>query len=420
MATNYIQPQPNMLGKFTEGLQAGQALTSVRQGREAEEAAIKAKGEADALKAQYSADLQDAFKNPTPDKMAMLTAKYPGQKDAFKQSWDLLNSDQQKNEILQTGQVYNALLSGKTEIAKDILNENILANENSGKDVTKLKSLLNYIDKDPNGAAGYAGLILSSVMGEKDFAGTFKAIGEEKRAGEIQPGKVSEQEAKAESAAVASKFAEQEAVLDIQKKGWDIKKIQNDVEVSKQNTKIAAINASLSKETNDLRREELRQKLEDAQQKRETTILEKTAATESGLASIDNMLNSMTKIIKTPLDIVESAAGPISSRVPTLSQDTADFEELVQTLSSQAFMAQIPGLKGMGALSNAEGEKLTASLQNFSLRQSPTQLVSNVNTAMEIIKKARENLIKKSGAPSTQKQESPLSIDDLLLKYGAN
>lgn len=205
---NYTPQQQNPLDNALKGLQIGSAI---KQGRLASDAQEKAQ----LLKAQYSTDVEAAFLNPTPKTIAGLTAKYPGQREAFKQSWELLNTDQQQSEILQTGQVYSALLNGKTEIAKGILEENITASENSGKDSSKLKNILNYIDKDPTGAAGYTGLVLSSVMGEKDFAKTFETLGKERRAEALQPGEIKKQtaELKKQGAELGLKNAQTNKVL---------------------------------------------------------------------------------------------------------------------------------------------------------------------------------------------------------------
>ena len=179
----------------------------------------------------------------------------------------------------------------------------------------------------------------------------------------------------------------------------------------------------LKGQSNNLKFQELQLKLQDKIAERDAKVGEKAAEVTAGRATIDNMLNTADRVLQTPMSVIGSAAGPISSRAPTLSQDTADFEELLNTLSSQAFMAQIPSLKGMGALSNAEGEKLQSSLQNLSLRQSPERLVENVKEAQRLIMKSRENLSKKFGVPDVTPdtpaaQPSPTNIDALLQKYG--
>ena len=86
-------------------------------------------------------------------------------------------------------------------------------------------------------------------------------------------------------------------------------------------------------------------------------------------------------------------------------------------------MAQIPKMKGTGALSEGEGKKLQASLQNFSLKQSPERLIDNMKEAQRLILKGRSNLAKKYGVPDAV-PDTPAAapsageIDALLKKYG--
>jgi polysaccharide pyruvyl transferase WcaK-like protein len=233
---------------------------------------------------------------------------------------------------------------------------------------------------------------------------------------------LTESQAKAQKAAVEAKFAESGAVLDLQKKGWDITKIQEDIKIAKQNASIAAMNAQIAREGNQIKREENQLKLADMVQKRDSAVREKAADLESARTNMDNMLNTADRILKTPIGVIGSAAGPVSSRMPTLIQDTADFEALVDTLGSQAFLSQIPNIKGLGSLSNDEGKKLQASLQNFSLSQSPERLLENVREAQRLIMKARKNMTARSGLPETIPDTPAVStsgsdIDALVKKY---
>ena len=263
------------------------------------------------------------------------------------------------------------------------------------------------------------------AINPKRFEESVKA----KSAGAEAPFKLTETEAKskeavssAQKAAVAAKFAESNAALDLQKKGWDITKIQEDIKIAKQNSQIAALNSQIAREGNQVKREENNLKLQDMVQKRDSAVREKVSEVENARSTMDNMLNTADRILKTPKSVIGSAAGPISSRMPTLTQDTADLEALVETLGAQSFIAQIPNIKGMGALSNAEGEKLQAALQNFSLKQSPERLIENVKEAQRLILKGRSNLSKRSGlpdsVPDTPAVQTPSSdIDALVKKY---
>lgn len=391
---NYAGMIPDLSAGF-QGL--GEAL-AIRRSRVDEQEKLK---QAAATREKYRTDLTNTMDNPTPQAFAALTAKYPGQREAIKQSWDILSDDQKQQEILSTGQVYNALMSGNIDIAESILDDRIEAVKNSGGDPAKLQSLKEYMARDSKGAAGYAGLMLSSVMSPEDFASTFKTLGEEQRAKSEASAELTKKQAEARKAAVEAKFAESEAVMDLEKKGWDITKIQEDVKISKENAKIAAARLSLEKQTNEQKKEELRQKILEMEQKRDDVVRSNAAKVEEARINMDNMLNTAERILATPMDVVGSAAGPVSSKVLTILQSTSDFEELINNFDAQAFLAQIPNMKGLGALSDAEGKKVAAALQNMSLRQSPERLIDNVREAVRIIKKARTKVAEEYGVPET-------------------
>lgn len=407
-----IQP-PDISGNLLGGIKAGQQLAI---GQAKADAARLAGQQAQA----YSADLQTYLQNPTPQAAAALTVKYPEQREAFKQSWELLDEAQQGAQYKSGAQVYSALKNNSPEVAKEILDKQIEAMENSGEDASNYKMIRDTVERNPSGAAAQIGLTLSALDPDK----WAKVMGE-MRESQLAPSKLTESEAKASKAATDAKFAESAAVQDLQKGGWEIQKLANDIGISRQNAQIAALNAATAKEGNALKKQELQFKLQEKIDKRDAKVNEKAAEVSGARATIDNMLNTADRVLQTPMDVIGSAAGPVSSRLFTASQDTADFEELVNTLSSQAFMAQIPALKGMGALSNAEGEKLQSSLQNLSLRQSPERLVENVKEAQRLILKSRANLSDKFGVPditpdTPASAPSPTNIDALLQKYGGS
>lgn len=414
---DYNIQAPDIAGSLLGGVQAGQQLAAGR-------AKVEAANLAQQQQKQYAADLQAYLQNPTPQGAAAMTVKYPEQREAFKQSWDMLDEAQQGAQYKSGVQVYSALRNGSPEIAKGILDRQIEAMENSGEDATNYKIIRDSVERNPSGASAQIGLTLSSLEPDK----WAKVMGE-MRDSQLAPSKLTESEAKASKAATDAKFAESAAVQDLAKGGWEIQKLANDINISRQNAQIAAMNAETSRlnsgaktEANNLKRDAIRLKLDDKIKSRDAAVGQKAAEVSSARASIDNFLNTADRVLQTDMDVIGSAAGPVSSRTPTLSQDTADFEELVNTLSSQAFMSQIPAMKGLGALSEKEGDKLQTALQNLSLRQSPERLVENVKEAQRLILKSRANLSQKYGVPDVipdtpAATPAPDDIDALVLKY---
>lgn len=428
---NYMLPDPS--ASVMQGVQQGLGIAQMkgqldlqRQTQEVNTLALAEKQRVAEQTKLMQADLAQVSQNPSPSMLASMMTKYPQLSEQFKRTYDVLNTEQQKARLGQATQVYAALQSGNPEMAQKLLLEQAEAFTNSGmeNEAKTAKVIAETVKLHPATALASTGLFLAHAMGPEKFTEAFTHLQNEQRNAAKAPAELSEAQSKASKAAVDSKYAESNAVKELEKKGWDIYKIQEDVKIAKENVRIAAANAGLAREGNSLKRQELGLKIEEMKRTRDETVRTRAADAESAFTNMDNMLNTADRILSTPFKIVESAAGPISARMPTASQDTADFEQLVETLGSQSFLAQIPNIKGMGALSNAEGEKLQAALQNFSLKQSPKRLMENVREAQRLILKARKNVAARYGLPTTI-PDTPAAagspnIDALINKYAPN
>ncbi len=401
---DYTIQQPDIAGSLMGGIQIGSQLGAAQAAQQKQQ--------------QYAADLQGYLDSPSARSASAMMAKYPEFQKSMSASFETFDKGQ-KEDIFKAGtQAYSAIQSGRPDVAAKILDDRILAAQNSGQDTADLESLKQSLSSDPRAAAAGLGLTMSALNPD-----AWSKIASEQRSAEMAPAELSLAESKAGKAAVDAKFAESKAVQDLTKGGWEIQKLANDINISRQNSQIAAINSSISREKNDLKRQELGLKLQEKIDKRDAAVNEKVSTVQSGRSTIDNFLNTADKVVNTPAGVVSSATGTISSRLPTVDQDVADFEETLKTLGSQAFLSQVPSMKGLGALTEAEGKKLESSLANLSLRQSPEKLIENVKEAQRLMLKARATLSERYGVPDVTPdtpaaQPSPTNIDALLQKYG--
>jgi len=414
----YVAPPEDPFKKALIGFQIGSAISDMQAKQQnAERARL--------LEEQYSKDAQELFKNPTADALGQFAIKYPTNAEKIISAGKLITDAQKETAFNDASKIYNSISTGNIDYARNLLDTKIKAFENSGKDASDYLELKSQLERDPKVAGATAGFIASSLNPEK-FLQINKA-----------PSEVSEAKSTADKAAIESKFAESSAVLDIQKKGWDISKIQEDIKIAKENSRIAALNAQISREGNSLKRQEMGLKLQEMQDKRDEAIRGKTYEAETQLGQMDNLLNSVDGILNKSVikdksgkiidytSTVKSATGPISSRLPTLSSDVADLEEAVETIKSQVTMSRIGEMKG--ALSDKDLKTLQDSLQALSLRQSPQQLFSNLKEIQRLTTKARDNTIKRYGIPAgspARVPDTPQSapgqseIDSILKKYG--
>lgn len=416
---NYLQNQPDLGTSLMESIQLGNAVRQARQGRQQEQ-------EAEA----YKTELKTALGSNDPKSFAALAVKYPKQGAGLKQAWEMLSEEQRKAELGAGQNAWYAINSGRPDVAIGIVDEQVTAMKNAGKDPAKLTALRAAIERDPGRASQTLSMFLSTVA-PKEFAENLTKLGAERRNEEDQPAKLEklraeadEHKSKAASAAVAARFAESNAVEDLKKKGWDITKIQEDIKTARENSRIALMNVAIGKERNAINRDELKLKRDEAVAKRDEHVRTQAAEVTTARNGIDNFLNTADKIIGTPLNVMNSAMGPTNQRLPTVFQSTADFEALMENFDAQAFISQLPSMKGLGALSDAEGKRLSSALQSFSLKQSPPKLLENVKEAQRLMQKARKNIATRYGVPdnipdtpAAAKSTTPEEVQAILKQY---
>ncbi len=415
---NYIINTGNTGDAFMQGadrtLGFMNAVTQQRLAQQKEEAARIANEQALIRQQRF----QEVALNPTAGAVQKLMIEFPELSEQFKRSYDSLSGNEKEDAIATSYSVVSALKQGKQDVAVSELDRKIEAAKNAGDQgrLQKYQMLRDSVVASPEGALfGLQGLLFAGMGGDK-YAEAVSKLDKNDREEKELPYKLEQERVKA-------KYAEPEALLDIEKKGWDITKIKEDIGYQKQMARIAAMNASTSRADSDLKRQELQLKVQEAQSKLNGEIRAKVADAESARSSIDNFINTADRLMKNRM--LPRVLGPIEGRMSSapLSDEAADAIALIDTLSSQAFLSQIPAMKGSGALSDAEGKKLQAALTNLSRVQSEKQFEANLKEAQRILLKSRANLAQKYGIPDTVPDTpaaapSGRTIEDLLKKYG--
>jgi hypothetical protein len=383
---------------------------------------------------QRQTELANLFKNPnaTSADYERVVAFLPKDQAAIVTGgFERKTKAQQETDLRMGAEVYSAIKSGQPDIAMQMLTDQAAAFRNSGREqeAKAAEASAKAIELNPTGAQTTVGLYMARLPGgtgyleaadkalatiraeakapselAKSVADADKAVADAiaaqataTNAPAMAKADADLKAAQAAKAQVDAEFARAKAVLDVQQQAATLRKTDADILIAQENNRIAALNAAQAKETNVLRRQELQQKIDDAKEKRDTADRDQKANIASQAGDIDNFLNTAAQILKVPDEVIKSASGPITARLPTLSQNVADLEALVETAGSQIFLAVIPKMKSLGALSEKEGDKLQTSLTNLSLKQSPEQFKANMKEAVRLMEKARVNLELRSG-----------------------
>lgn len=425
MAFNPIDPRAYIINAPSpaEGVMQGMAMAgqfNQMQAQREQQAALIAKAQADArMQEQFNAEVGQVYENPTPGAISKLMIKYPQHAKNWKEAYDALSSDQQREQVKSLSQVYAATVSGDIDTAKRLITEQADAAMNSGKqqDAQAAKAMLGILERDPNMAKVAVGSYLAGVVGPEKFAETYAKLGQEQREVEAFPVEMETKregakkaKSDAEKAAVVAKFAEAEAVQDLARKGWEIKKLENDIKVSGINTAIASERLKLDRETNLDRKQEHALKVKELEAKRDETVRAKTQEAEAFVSSIDGLLLNLNRALETPENIREASTGPIAGRLPagamTLgwnAREVTDFRATVETLKSQSALQALQALKAAGAtlgqVAVKELEALERSWGNLSMEQSGSQLFNNMKSIQKRVLNLRKMGLDKYGMP---------------------
>ncbi|HAD9459644.1 TPA_asm: acyltransferase [Salmonella enterica] len=128
------------------------------------------------------------------------------------------------------------------------------------------------------------------------------------------------------------------------------------------------LDRQIARETNQIKLDELKQKQADVRQKAEVAKADRQAAAQGAVDTFSTALDSLGEIEKSPG--LSKAVG-VRSAFPTVpGSDAANFEARLDTFKAQTFLPMVASLKGMGALSDAEGKKLSDAVGALSPKMS--------------------------------------------------
>jgi len=393
---NYSQQVADPFASAVQGFQVGDAI---RQRQIVQQQALQEQQRQQAAQAE----VQGIMSNPnasSSDLLRAITLLPPQVAAQVNKAWEGRTQEQQAAALGHATKAYAALKNGRPDLAAQLFEERATALENSGQkeQAAQFRAQAKAARDNPVQTGNMLGLSIAAMPGGKDAIESFGKIGTEQRAQDLAPAAKRRAEAEATSAEVAAKYADSQAVTDLQKKGWDIRAVIEDIAFKKESSRISLMRVALEKEMNGLKRQELQLRIDDAIRLRDEKARETVAAAESGAASMDNMLNTIERVKLNPS--LNDVLGSIEGRLPSmLSDEGANAIALIDTLGSQAFLSQLPAMAKMGALSEKEGDKLQASFQNLGRVQGEKQFRDNLDEAARLLKKAREGISRKTGVP---------------------
>jgi hypothetical protein len=387
MAVNpfYIDPGND----YSSGLSGlSNTMSNIRQGRIAQ-----AKQDAIDAQAQRQAEANDAaaqaFKAGDPAQMAQVSLKYPEIADNLRKTIGLDTENKQK----EAGDFARRLLTAAPEERPSIYEDRINSLHQQGRDPTHTMQSYQDYQKNPNGELQS----LESVWAATDPNG-YNVIAEQHK-------------------------AEQKAQSEDRKYQFEDKKLGQQLTIAQMNSQdkalsrqIQMLNAQQAGTMNDLKRQELglqiaskTQAQQDLQQKQYDAVGEKVKAGTSAISQMDTAIDTAKQLLAHPALTnpgLTSAVGQGSILPTRPGGESADFEALLDTFKAQNFLPVVQSLKGagLGALSDAEGAKLTASTGALSLKTNPKMMTQQLHGILDRLEKSKNSLSKELVPLSTRAQ----------------
>lgn len=191
--------------------------------------------------------------------------------------------------------------------------------------------------------------------------------------------------------------AKEQADIDIKKEANELRRL----EVEQRN-----LDRQIARETNELKRQELEAKLAANQTAQEQKKRDTVAQQESTIARFDNALNTINKIESSP-----GFSAAVGARLPFIDQlpgsEAQETIGLIDTLKSQSFLNEIGQMKGMGALSNAEGAKLESAISSLNRDMKEDAFKRSLQSIRDYFTVAKERARKQMGVePEAQQTQT--------------
>ncbi|HBE2929684.1 phage DNA ejection protein [Escherichia coli] len=349
-ALAYIRQNNEMerSGRNNIGLQALQGLGSVAQTYQAAK-----QQEADAaFQKEYAAAIQSGDRQQVRD----LMTKYPGQLEKIQSGMKWADEDQRSS--IGTLAAGARLAASSPEAMQSWL-------QNNAKELTRVgvdpNNVAQMYQQNPSGFGEFVDHLGMAALGPIDYFNV-----QDKMAGrEIDRGRLAET-IRSNQAGEALTARGQ----DIQIRGQNIS-AQNAAlsrEIQRAELQEKALDRQIARESNQLKLEELKQKQADVRQKADIARADRQAAAQGAVDTFSTALDSLNEIEQSPG--LSKAVG-IRSAFPTVpGSDAANFEARLDTFKAQTFLPMVQSLKGMGALSDAEGKKLSDAVGALSPKMS--------------------------------------------------
>ncbi len=209
---NYGIDVPDPSQTFLQAFKTGTAITETRMAQE------QAQRQAEQQKTVMQAFERLRQPGATAKNYADLAMMLPEtQAKAVRESFGLINADQQQNALQRSGQVFSAFKSGKPDIAVNLLDQQITARRNGGDEegAKFLETWRDVAKENPKAAEDYFGFTISQMPGGDKVIESAVKLEEDRRKEQLQPFTLRKATSEAIIKEAEAKFAPEKFGLEI-------------------------------------------------------------------------------------------------------------------------------------------------------------------------------------------------------------
>lgn len=151
-------------------------------------------------------------------------------------------------------------------------------------------------------------------------------------------------------------------------------------------------------------------------QKRESTLPQTAGALNNLNQSLDSLIQSTEELKKHPG--LSGATGKVNQWLPTMSQDTADAESLLNNIKSKVLINTINSMKamsktgasGFGALSDKEAEKIQNSIASLDPKQGTEAMKKSLTQIANYAKQLKDNATSTFNDTYSYRNKAPVTV----------
>ncbi len=358
----------------------------------------RAQAQATERQNQAQTEISGAIQSGDPNQIAQVSLKYPQVSEAIRSAFNFKNDATEKN-FLDT----NFKILSDPQNAEKYLNERASYVKSIGGDPAETLGRIQMLKSNPEQFIKTTEGITAATSPER-----YKAYKSSQPA-EITPYQQAQLDANKEKFTFDQQLKRQE--LELKKAEIEDKKLDRQIQ----------------RETNQAKLEDLKAKKEANQAKINQANAEKNDQYLTGMDTMARTIDTAESILNSDgfsnfFGTNFSLTSPSVMGAFPPGSAGADTAAMVDTLKSQGFLSGVQQMKGMGALSDAEGKKISDAIGNLSGSQSEASAKRTINTIISTVKLAQKRLSDKYGKKVSdyyagQSEGGTLTDDDLVAKY---